>query len=260
MERTPIKPTRSSSRNKSAEWNIEQIINSVSEEFDTYIPTIEESSYKEKKNVLSELQLRKDISIAEQRKHQITLTELQMDDVCVQLDHLLTEKIKNHILPITEAAIKIAKNKIIEKIPNDPGDIGVALPHFSNKRLERAIEKKKAEIALFLVKEIEGFHFSWYSDDDTIGFDYQMNCWADTVRGMIFILFFLVTLFVILLMTYLIISILILMIILFMLFMLSFLLFIVIDIHDIIHGISDKIIGNIFYVIIYCMTYISTCQ
>ena len=38
------------------------------------------------------------------------------------------------------------------------------------------------------------------------------------------------------------------------------LLFIVIDIHDIIHGISDKIIGNIFYVIIYCMTYISTCQ
>ena len=198
MERTPIKPTRSSSRNKSAEWNIEQIINSVSEEFDTYIPTIEESSYKEKKNVLSELQLRKDISIAEQRKHQITLTELQMDDVCVQLDQLLTEKIKNHILPITEAAIKIAKNKIIEKIPNDPGDIGVALPHFSNKRLERAIEKKKAEIALFLVKEIEGFHFSWYSDDDTIGFDYQMNCWADTVRGMIFILLLCIMLFIVL--------------------------------------------------------------
>ena len=198
MERTPIKPTRSSSRNKSAEWNIEQIINSVSEEFDTYIPTTEESSYKEKKNVLSELQLRKDISIAEQRKHQITLTELQMDDVCVQLDQLLTEKIKNHILPITEAAIKIAKNKIIEKIPNDPGDIGVALPHFSNKRLERAIEKKKAEIALFLVKEIEGFHFSWYSDDDTIGFDYQMNCWADTVRGMIFILLLCIMLFIVL--------------------------------------------------------------
>ena len=198
MERTPIKPTRSSSRNKSAEWNIEQIINSVSEEFDTYIPTTKESSYKEKKNVLSELQLRKDISIAEQRKHQITLTELQMDDVCVQLDQLLTEKIKNHILPITEAAIKIAKNKIIEKIPNDPGDIGVALPHFSNKRLERAIEKKKAEIALFLVKEIEGFHFSWYSDDDTIGFDYQMNCWADTVRGMIFILLLCIMLFIVL--------------------------------------------------------------
>ena len=67
----------------------------------------------------------------------------------------------------------------------DPGDIGVALPTLSRKILEYHINRKKEELALQMVRDIDDYHFSWYSDEDcvVVGFEEEVETWADTVRG-----------------------------------------------------------------------------
>lgn len=163
----------------------EEIIGSVTNEFLTTLPPAEESSICSKNKVISDLQLKKDILIAQERSFAADnfFSESEIDDVCIILDSQLTDIILEYVTPIIEAAKNIAKIKIKEIIPLDPGDIGVALPTLSRKILEKAIEKKKEEIALLMVKDIEEYHFSWYTEDDAIGFDEVIDAWANTVRG-----------------------------------------------------------------------------
>ena len=36
-----------------------------------------------------------------------------------------------------------------------------------------------------MVRDIDDYHFSWYSDEDcvVVGFEEEVETWADTVRG-----------------------------------------------------------------------------
>ena len=49
--------------------------------------------------------------------------------------------------------------------------------------IDKYVEKKKEEVTLLMMKEMDAFHFSWYSDDGSLGFNSLINAWADTVRG-----------------------------------------------------------------------------
>ena len=160
-----------------------QIISIATEEFSCQIPHESDSYNRSKAAVISALQLRKETIIAKVRASENLPSELLIDDICIELDLELSALIAQYIIRISEAATKMAKIRIKDHIPTDPSDIGIALPTFSKKHLERVLEKKKDEVVLLMKKEMDEFHFSWYFDDDSLGFNTLINSWADTVRG-----------------------------------------------------------------------------
>lgn len=175
---------RSSSRLRSrSSKSLKQITSTVTEEFLHQIPPASDSSIRSKVDVISALQLRKDTMIAILRASDTLSSESFADDVCIELDLELTALIEQYITPISEAAKNMAKTKIKYYIPTDPNDIGIALPTLSRKYLDRVIEKKKGEVASQMASEMADFHITWYFDDESLGFENLINCWADTVRG-----------------------------------------------------------------------------
>ena len=160
-----------------------QIISIATEEFLYQIPHESDNYNRSKAAVISALELRKEITIKRVRASEDLPSELLIDDICDELDLELTAVIEQYIIRISESARKIARIKIKDYIPTDPSDVGIALPTFSKKHLERVLEKKKEEVTLLMMKEMDAFHFSWYSDDGSLGFNSLIDAWADTVRG-----------------------------------------------------------------------------
>jgi hypothetical protein len=155
-------------------------VDSAVEEFREELSPASECSCQPIDDVIRELQLMKDSFIATFRE------KGGVEDHCAALDIEIGAMINGHLEKISSAAISIAKNKIRDVIPNDPADAGVALPPVSKAGLEAALKEKKDEIGIQLVKmmkEVEHYHFSWYSAECASDFDAEFESWAKTVRG-----------------------------------------------------------------------------
>lgn len=155
-------------------------VDSAVEEFREELSPASECSCQPVDDVVRELQLMKDSFIASFRD------KGGKEEHCAALDIEIGAMIHGHLEKISSAAINIARMKIREVIPNDPSDAGVALPPVSKAGLEAALKEKKHKIGIQMVemmKEIEGYHYSWYTVDCTPDFDAQFETWAATVRG-----------------------------------------------------------------------------
>ena len=149
------------------------------------IPPKSESALKAKVDVCVALDRRREKLREQLRKSladndDVTTTE----KVCNELDVELKKIIAAYIKPITDAALSVAKSKVPDVIPRDPTDIGIPLPIRLETKLEEAIEKKRRVTAAQLMKSVENYHFSWYMEDKSIGFELAMDTWANNVRSL----------------------------------------------------------------------------
>lgn len=155
-------------------------VDSAVEEFREELSPASECSCQPIDDVIRELQLMKDSFIASFRE------KGGKEEHCDALDIEIGAMIQGHLEKISSAAISIFKSKLRDFIPNDPADAGVALPPVSKAGLEAAIKEKKDEIGFKLVKEmkeVEKYHFSWYTAECASDFDAEFESWAVTVRG-----------------------------------------------------------------------------
>jgi len=149
------------------------------------IPPKSESALKAKSDVLVALDRRRD-KLREQLRQSLTDNDdhATTDLVCNELDVELKKIIAAYVKPISDAALSVAKSKVPDVIPRDPSDIGIPLPIRLETKLEEAIEKKRRVTAAQLMKSVENYHFSWYMEDKSIGFESAIDAWANNVRSL----------------------------------------------------------------------------
>ena len=146
------------------------------------IPPKSESALKARSDVIKALARRSE-KLREQLRKSLPDDDITTaEKVCNELDSELKKIIAAYVKPITDAALSVAKSKIPDVIPRDASDIGVPLPIRIESKLEEAIEKKRRVIAAQLMKSVENYHFSWYMDDKSVGFESAIDAWATNVR------------------------------------------------------------------------------
>ena len=141
-----------------------------------------ESALKARSDVLLALARRRD-KLREQLRKSLPDDDISTaEKVCNELDLELKKIIAAYVKPITDAALSVAKSKLSDVIPRDPLDVGVPLPIRNESKLEEMIEKKRRLTAAQLMKSVENYHFSWYMDDKSVGFESAMDACANNVR------------------------------------------------------------------------------
>ena len=106
-----------------------------------------------------------------------------INEVCSRLRDELEVVVEAYFKSITESAVKLAREKMKEVVPKDPGEVGISLPALSNAKLEDAIEKKRRSVLSQFTKQVEKFDASWYINDESVEFVKTLDIWASCVRG-----------------------------------------------------------------------------
>jgi hypothetical protein len=162
------------------------VITAVVPQFIRTIPPKAESAGKPKEDVRSTLEKRRD-KVVGQLKSTLekggAVDEATIDDICSKLSHELTLVTKAYLKAVTDAGAAIARLKITDAIPKEVDELGQRLPIHSNVKLEEAIAKKRNEVIETLANHVEAYHYSWYIDDESVGFNRDFDAWADLVRG-----------------------------------------------------------------------------